>query len=144
MILPDVNVLVYAADERVPEHRVYAHWLNRTLAFEDLLLPDAVLAGVLRVVTNAQVRQPPVGMQPALAFVDGLRARRSAHSIEGSRAVWAKFGDLCEHDPEIRGKLVPDAYLAAIALTHGARVATRDRGFSRYPGLRWFDPAKAA
>lgn len=41
----------------------------------------------------------------------------------------------------ISGNLVPDAYLAAVALAHGCRVATADRGFARFPGLDWFDPA---
>jgi uncharacterized protein len=35
---------------------------------------------------------------------------------------------------------VPDAHLAAIAVEHGATIATRDRGFARFPGLRWIDP----
>jgi len=43
--------------------------------------------------------------------------------------------------PAISGTLVPDAHLAAVALTHGCRLATADRGFARFPGLDWFDPA---
>jgi predicted nucleic acid-binding protein len=35
----------------------------------------------------------------------------------------------------------PDAYLASLALTHRCRLATADRGFARFPGLDWFDPA---
>lgn len=41
----------------------------------------------------------------------------------------------------VRGNLVPDAYLAAVAISHGALLASNDRGFARFPGLRWFDPA---
>lgn len=41
----------------------------------------------------------------------------------------------------LRGNAVPDAVLAALAVTRGARLATADRGFARYPGLRWFAPA---
>ena len=33
--------------------------------------------------------------------------------------------------------LVPDAYLAALALEQGAELITFDRGFGRYPRLRW-------
>jgi predicted nucleic acid-binding protein len=36
---------------------------------------------------------------------------------------------------------VPDAYLAALAISHGCRLATADRGFARFPGLDHFDPA---
>jgi uncharacterized protein len=44
---------------------------------------------------------------------------------------------------DARGNLVPDAHLAAIAIEHGATVATRDRGFARFQGLRWVDPIAA-
>ncbi|MGN6200410.1 PIN domain-containing protein [Humibacter sp.] len=40
--------------------------------------------------------------------------------------------------------LVPDAYFAAMCLAHGARLATADRGFARFAGLDWFDPASAS
>jgi predicted nucleic acid-binding protein len=43
--------------------------------------------------------------------------------------------------PWIKRNLVPDAYSAAGALTNGARIATADRGFARFPGVSWFDPA---
>lgn len=41
---------------------------------------------------------------------------------------------------DARGGIVPDAHLAAVAIEHGAAVATRDRGFARFRGLRWLDP----
>jgi len=56
-------------------------------------------------------------------------------------ASWRRLGDLADHDRGITGNLVPDSYLAALALAHGCRVATADRGFARFPGLDWFDPA---
>ena len=55
--------------------------------------------------------------------------------------MWTKLGSLVAEDHRLTGRLVPDAYLAAVALTHNARIATRDRGFGRFPGLRFFDPA---
>ena len=45
-------------------------------------------------------------------------------------------------DADARANLVPDAHLAAIAIANGATVATRDRGFARFPGLRWMDPLR--
>jgi predicted nucleic acid-binding protein len=32
---------------------------------------------------------------------------------------------------------VSDAYLAALAIEHGAEPITTDRDFARFPGLRW-------
>ena len=48
---------------------------------------------------------------------------------------------LVDQDGGITGNVVPDAHLAAVALTYGCRLATADRGFARFPGLDWFDPA---
>jgi len=36
--------------------------------------------------------------------------------------------------------MVTDAVLAALAIEYGARIATTDRDFSRFPGLSWFNP----
>ena len=141
MILPDVNVLVYAAHEGAHQHARYAEWLNQTVRREELLLPDAVVSGVLRILTNARIVLPSVSMESALNFTDAIRTGRLTRSVEGSRAVWSRFAEICGQDHQIRGKLVPDAYLAAVALTHNARLATRDRGFARFSGLRWFNPA---
>lgn len=55
--------------------------------------------------------------------------------------TWTEFERLAEQDRGLRANLVPDAFLAALARAHGCRVATADRGFSRFPGVRTFDPA---
>jgi predicted nucleic acid-binding protein len=51
---------------------------------------------------------------------------------------------LAMEDAAVRGNLVSDAHIAALRLTNGARLATCDRGFARFPGLKWFDPGKGA
>jgi len=38
------------------------------------------------------------------------------------------------------GPLVTDAHLAALAIAHGATLATVDRDFARFPGLRLLNP----
>lgn len=141
MILPDVNVLFHAYVTSAEQHASYAEWLAAAVHQEDVLLPDSVLTGFLRVVTNVRVVQPPVTIGAATSFVTALRSAPRARGVEGTDAVWRRFVALSDRDGGIRGNLVPDAYIAAAALAHSARVATRDRGFGRYPGLRWFDPA---
>lgn len=56
-------------------------------------------------------------------------------------ATWERFRVIAERDPQVRGPLVPDAWLAALALSHGCELATADRGFARFEGLAWFVPA---
>lgn len=142
MILPDVNVLVYAFRESAPEHLSYSTWLNLTRQRgEELLLPDAVLVGFMRIVTHPGIPFPMVSIDRASSFISALRADPNSREVEDSGAVWAQFARLIADDRGVRGNVVPDAYLAAVAISHKARMATRDRGFSRFPGLQVFDPA---
>lgn len=50
--------------------------------------------------------------------------------------------EIAERDPQVRGPLVPDAWLAAVAVSHGCRLATADRDFTRFDGLDWFVPVE--
>jgi predicted nucleic acid-binding protein len=81
-------------------------------------------------------------MSEALAFVDPVRRAPRRRWVGVTEAVWTTFSALVDSDPQVRGNLVPDAWLAALALAHGCRIATADRGFGRFRGLDWFDPAR--
>ena len=143
MILPDVNVLIYAFHEQADQHQVYAGWLNNArYEGEELLFPDSVLLGFLRIVTSPRIYDLPAPIDQALAFASALRRGRRARVVEDLGSVWSAFDRLVRTDRQIKGNLVPDAYIAAVAISHKARVATRDRGFSRFSGLSWFDPAE--
>lgn len=145
MILADVNVLVYAFRREADRHQVYASWLARVVDGEDeLALFDPVLSGFVRIVTNPRFVADPAPTATALDFVARLRGAERARWIPAGHQTWETLGRLVGDDQGIRGNLVPDAHLAAAAVAHGSRLATADRGFARYPGLRWFDPATAA
>lgn len=144
MILCDVNVLVYAFRDDAPEHSRYGPWLRETAAgLEPLLLCDAALSGFVRIVTHPSIADPPAPTARAVAFVRWLAESPGARWASSGPAVWDAF-DALATDRMIRGNLVPDAYLAAVAAAFGARIATADRGFARFPGVRWFDPAADA
>ena len=141
MILPDVNVLIYAFHEQADQHQVYAGWLNNARSEgEELLFPDGVLLGFLRIVTSPRIYDLPAPIDQALAFASALRRGRRARVVEDLGSVWSAFDRVIARDRQIKGNLVPDAYIAAVAISHKARVATRDRGYSRFSGLSWFDP----
>lgn len=144
MILADVNLLVYAFDADCPEHPLYHPWLAGVLVGqEELALADPVLAGFLRVVTHPRIMPRPAPARVAMSFIDSMLNAEVSRWLPVNRAVWNTLGSWTEADSGIRGNVVPDAYLAALAVTNGARMATADRGFARFPGLRWFDPVAA-
>jgi toxin-antitoxin system PIN domain toxin len=145
VILPDVNVLVYAFRREATDHEQYREWLIDVLSgSEDLALVDPVLLGFVRIVTNPRIFQDPAPTGAALEFVDALRSAVTARPVSHSDATWDQLARCAASDRQVRGNLVPDAFLAATAITTGARLATADAGFARFADLRWFDPGGPA
>lgn len=143
MILPDVNVLVYAFRREAQDHDRYAAWLSQVVSGSDELgLHDLPLSGFVRIVTNPRMVENPAPTDTALRFVHRLIAARRARWLSSGPLTWDRLADLAREDPGVRGNLLPDAHLAAVSLAHGCRLATADRGFARFPGLRWFDPVR--
>lgn len=143
MILPDVNVVVYAYKREEDHHARYADWLNNVAAgTETLALVDVVLTGFLRIVTNRRIYADPAPLDDALSFVTALRGAGRSRTVHATAAAWDRLAAFAGTDRLLRGNLVPDAWLAAIAVTNGARIATADAGFSRFAGLEWFDPGR--
>ncbi len=143
MQLLDVNVLVYAYRQDAPDHVNLREWLQQLV---DSDLPfgysELVLSGFLRVVTHPRVFDPPAPIEDALLFADALRAQPNAVRIAPSRRHWDIFTRLCRA-AGAKGNLVPDAYLAALAIESGSEWITTDRDYSRFPGLRWRHPLDA-
>ncbi len=143
MILPDVNALVYAFHRDTTDHERYAAWLDSVLAgSEPMLLPDVVLTGFLRVVTNRRIFSDPAPARTALSFVEALRASPVSRASNPTDAAWRRLARFIGNDSCLVGNLVPDAWIAALAVTSGARVATADAGFARFEGLTWFNPVR--
>jgi toxin-antitoxin system PIN domain toxin len=145
VILPDVNVLVFAFRREAPDHEGYARWLEETVGgADDLAIVDSVLLGAIRVVTNPRIFDDPAPTALALEFAAALRGAPRARPIESRHATWMAFERIVAADRQLRGNLVPDAWLAATAISHGCRLATPDRGFARFADLDWFDPVQAS
>ena len=140
MILPDVNVLVYAHREDAEDHGRYRSWLedvvNGPQAFG---LSDQVLSGFLRVVTHPRVFAAPTPLPRALEFCDAVRSARSCVRVDPGERHWEIFASLCRAE-RVRGNLVPDAWFAALAIESGSEWITTDRDYARFPGLRWRRP----
>lgn len=144
MIIPDVNVLVYAYRADSPSNHVYREWLSRAVVDRDVIgLTDVTASGFVRVVTNRKVFGDPSPVASAVQFVSRLLEAPQTRWVGESRSSWQRFGQIAHADAGVVGNRVPDAYVAAIALAHGARLATCDRGFGRYPGLQFFDPGRS-
>jgi len=140
VILLDVNVAVAAHREDAENHAKILQWLEAELASPSGVgLSDLVLSGCLRVITHPKIFRTPTPLKEALAFVEDLRSRPETHLFAPGPDHWSIFSDLCQR-VQAKGNVVPDAYHAALAMEWGCEWVTLDRGFSRFPGLRWRHP----
>ncbi|MBX3165905.1 MAG: PIN domain-containing protein [Candidatus Eremiobacteraeota bacterium] len=139
MILIDANLLVYAHIAEMNQHQRAHTWLNDR--FNDappVGLPWTSLLAFLRVVTNPRILQQPRTVEQAWAQVEAwLEAPNSwipgpTHNHQALLGRYLAAGR--------GGNAVPDAHLAALATEHGLILQSADRGFARFPGLRWENP----
>ncbi len=136
MLLPDVNILLAGFRSDHTHHKLARRFLEEARSGNETIgLSDVALSGVVRLATNSRVFVRPDPTNAVLAFIDALLGP-PGQLVQAGPTHWARFADLCRH-LQLRGNLVPDGYLAAIALEQGAQLVTFDRGFGRYPGLRW-------
>ena len=143
MILLDVNVLVDAFREDQPRHPAVRAWIDRVTASDAAFgVPELVMSGFVRVVTHPRVFNEPDDVDDALAFAERLRELPHAVAVTPGERHWSIFARLCRAT-RATGNTVPDAYIAAMAIESGGELITADRGFARFPGLRWREPAQA-
>lgn len=136
----DVNVLVFAHRPEAPNHQDYFNWLeNARQDLEPLAVSSVVLSGFIRVVTHPRLFVDPSPLEVALSFVTALRASSNVLLIEPGPRHWQVFVELCR-SIDARGNDIPDVFLAALAVEHGATWYSADRGFARFPRLRWRHP----
>ena len=140
MILPDVNVLVYAHREDAADHTLYRQWLEKIIQNgQPYGISDQVLSGFLRVATHPRVFTPPSPIRSALEFVRQIRERPHCQVVMPGSRHWQIFTSLCESLPAA-GNLIPDVWFAALAIEHDCEWITTDRDYERFPGLRWRHP----
>src|SRR5258706_3716851 len=127
MVLPDVNILVYAFREESPKHNFYHRWLERCVMGDEAFgMADQVLAAFARIVTNARIFQPPCPLDQALAFVTLLRDRPNCVNVAPGSRHWEIFLSLLR-ETKVEADLITDAWFAALAIEHGCEWITADR-----------------
>jgi toxin-antitoxin system PIN domain toxin len=143
MDLLDVNVLVNAYRRDAPRHKEFLNYVQSLVdAEQPFAIPAVVFSGFFRVVTHPRIFNPPSTFSDSLRFAEQLRSQSHCVPVVPGSGHWPIFIEMCTKGGA-RGSLVSDAYLAAIAVEMGAELVTDDRGFGRWPGLRWRHPVDA-
>lgn len=141
VVLPDLNVLIAAHRSDHPLHEGCRDWLRSVYAGDEAFyLCAPVVIGLVRVLTHPHVFTPPDTLEQAFAFVHSLLSHPNAVLLNPGRAHLGLFEQLC-HAADVRGDLVTDAYVAALAFETDSVVVTADRDFQRFAGLSARHPA---
>lgn len=136
MIVVDANLLLYAYDSSAAHHPRARRWLEDAFSgAEQVRLPWAVVLAFVRISTHPRVLSRPLPIAEATSIVDEWLGLPNVETLDPTDRHWEIIRDLMR-DAQIRGPLVTDAHLAALAIEHGATLCTNDRDFRRFQGLR--------
>ena len=140
MIIPDVNLLVYAHNDGSPYHDPARHWWEGLIEGEERVgIPWVVSVGFVRLMTHPRVLVSPATPVQAVDYV----------------REWFQFPHVLSINPGpdhlthfrrnllavgVGANLTTDSHLAAVAMEYQAEIHSNDMDFSRFPGLRWRNP----
>jgi toxin-antitoxin system PIN domain toxin len=140
LILPDVNVLLYAYREDSADHPRYHEWLQGVVnSYEAYGMSTQVLSSVIRISTHPRIYVRPSRLDEALAFARVLLEQPNCTVVQPGPRHFSIFEDLCRK-ADASANIVQDAWLAALAVESGCEWITTDGDFARFPGLRWRRP----
>ncbi|KAB1644824.1 type II toxin-antitoxin system VapC family toxin [Gulosibacter chungangensis] len=139
-MIVDANVLLYAVDEQSHFHSKALQWLNSAMnGPERVGLPWASLMAFQRIITHPRVSANPLSPADAWSIVtDWLDADQVWVPTPGRRHHEILGGLIVQGD--LRGNLIPDAHLAALAIEYGTGICSFDSDFARFGAVRWINP----
>jgi len=140
MIVPDLNLLLYAHNRSVPQHASALNWWSELMnGGQDIGLPEPVLYGFLRITTQRGILVSPLPLDQAMAimrsWLDWPRLRvlyGTAGSLNRALALAEALG--------VAGRLTTDIQIAALTMEYRGTLHSADTDFARMPGLRWSNP----
>jgi uncharacterized protein len=141
--LLDSNILLYAKMDSMPEHKTVSNWLEQTVLNQSntINICETSLLSFLRIATNQKVFQPVLPTGEAEEFIESFLACPNVNLVLTSPSHYTEVTNLMDKH-NLQGNLVMDAHLAALALSIGATLVTRDSDFVKIPYLKTLNPLK--
>lgn len=139
-MIVDANVLLYAVDTNSAFHKPSRDWLENALNGPHRIgFPWVSLTAFQRISTHPRISANPLTPEQAWSHIqDWLDADQSWVPEPGSRHAEV-FAELIISG-DLRGNLVTDAHLAALAIEHGVGICSLDSDFARFSSLTWVNP----
>lgn len=140
MILPDINVLLYAYNPHTEQHSVARTWWEECLNGEELIgLPNEVLFGFVRIATHPRLGAATVSLETASRVVELWLSQPHVRVLSPLPDHFLKTIGLMK-TTSTTGGTTSDAVLAVYAISHRAVLYSNDNDFARFPGLEWRNP----
>ena len=141
MIVPDINLLVYAYNTESHEHEKAKAWLEAVLNNQGELIgiPWVVITGYIRLMTHPRIFPFPIDPEIAVSDVQKWLALPHVNSLSPGSGHLKILSRLFK-ELGSAGPLTTDAHIAAIAIEHGGTVYSNDTDFTRFKGLRHINP----
>jgi toxin-antitoxin system PIN domain toxin len=140
MTVLDANLLIYAYNADAPQQKAAALWITELFeSGETIGLPWMTVWAFIRICTNPRIWEHPRPVKDVFAIVSQWLAETGVVLLEPGPRHWELLQPLVTKH-KAAGPLLTDAVLAAIAIEHGALLASTDQDFGRFQGLRWINP----
>ena len=140
MIVPDLNLLVYAYSDGAPFHESARRWWEGLVnGTERVGISWVVATGFVRLLTHPSVRERPATPGQTVSYVEEWFRIPNVTPLNPGTDHLALFRR-CLAAAGVGANLVTDAHLAALAMEYQAEVHSNDMDFGRFPGLRWRNP----
>ena len=140
MIVPDLNLLVYAHSAGAALHEQARQWWEDLAnGTERVGVPWVVSTGFVRLMTHPSVLSDPAAPEHAVDLMAEWFRSPSVIPLNPGTQHLAIFRNALAA-AGVGGDLVTDAHIAALAIEHQAEVHSNDSDFARFPGLRWRNP----
>lgn len=134
--VPDLNLWLALIDPDHEHHlRARRYWEEE--AAVDIAFCRVTMLGLFRLLTNSRVMSgAPFTPVEAWDAYHAFAALPEVSFIEDSLAAEKRF-ELWSRRPNFPSHLWTDAWIAALAISSGARVVSFDSDFSAFPELRF-------
>jgi toxin-antitoxin system PIN domain toxin len=140
MILPDVNLLVYAYDSTSRHHEAACQWWEDRLNGSQMVgLSWVAVLGFIRLLTNPRIFQNPYPPGEILEIVESWLEMPQVKFIHPAEGHFTLLSSMIK-EVGAAGNLTTDAHLATLAIERGMILHTTDADFARFPSLKWINP----
>lgn len=140
MIIPDLNILIYAYNASAKEHAKAKAWWEQQIGSGELIgIPWVVLLGFLRILSGTKVVEEPYRTEELFSIIDSWLSYTNVQPLEQTLESYQVLKELMI-ELNLSGASTTDASIAALAFANKAKVATNDTDFFRYKELELFNP----